>query len=107
VARRGDLDRFDQCQPGDEGERRRRGIRFTRPDQGRAEEIAFQSLPRPSLAAAPGILAKRDQPVAFDRQRVAEQRAIGRADLLDDADAAQKSDPAALSAIVPSGPISR
>ena len=74
---------------------------------GRAEEIAVERFPRAAVAPAPGVLAQRDQPVALDRERIGEQGAVGRADLLDDADAAQNSDPAAVSVMLPSGPMSR
>jgi hypothetical protein len=54
-------------------------------DDGRTEEIAFDRFPHAALAALPGSLALRDQPVALERERVRQQCAIRRADGLDDA----------------------
>lgn len=60
-----------------------------------------------SLAAPARELFERDQPVAFGGIRIGNEVCIGRAGTLDDANAAQKSDPAARSLSVLSGPISR
>jgi len=59
------------------------------------------------LPAPSGGLLERDQPIAFDGARVGNQVGVGRAGLLDDADTAQKSDPAARSLSPPSAPISK
>jgi hypothetical protein len=59
------------------------------------------------MASAPPLLRQRYQPVAFDGSGIRKQVAIGRASLLDDADSAQKSEPAALAVNWPSGPIRR
>lgn len=59
------------------------------------------------MAPATLILATCDQPVAFDRLDIGQQRRIGRANLLDDADSAQNRDPAALPATRAIGPISK
>jgi hypothetical protein len=67
-------------------------------DKGAAEEIAVGAGPAAALAPASRRLFERDQPVAFDGGLVSEEVGIGRAGPLDDADAAQKIDPAARSA---------
>jgi hypothetical protein len=64
-------------------------------------------LPLTALAAPALGLLVCDQPVALDRARVDEQGAVGRIDRVDEADAGQKSELAALPVSVPSGPIRR
>ena len=59
------------------------------------------------MAPFAGKLLPRDQPIAFAGLRIGNQVGVGRAGLLDDADAAQKSDPAARSVSELSGPISK
>lgn len=59
------------------------------------------------MPAAPALLAQCDQPIGFDGRRVGKQCEISRSQLLDDPDATQKSDPAALFVSSPSGPISK
>jgi hypothetical protein len=76
-------------------------------NQGAAVEISRRGNPRPSLAPPASLLFERDQPIAFDRAWLGNDVGVGRAGPLDDADAAQKIDPAALLVIAPSGPISK
>ena len=64
-------------------------------------------MPVPPLATLARLLFKRNQPVALDGAVVGQEIGIGRAGPLDDADAAQKRLPAALSVKRPSGPIKR
>jgi len=59
------------------------------------------------MPPASALLRQCDQPIAFDGLVVGKQDGIGRAQSLDNADSAQKSDPAALCVRRPSGPISR
>lgn len=99
--------RIDQRNAG--GQRQQLRRRVVRPcdDEGASEEVSLERLPLPSLAASPRVLGQCDQPIAFGRIRVRKQVGIGRAGTLDDPDTAQKSDPAARSARLPSGPIRR
>jgi hypothetical protein len=63
--------------------------------------------PAATLTTPARVLRKRDQPVAFDGFGIREKVGVGRVGSLDDSNAAQKIDPAALSLIACSGPISR
>jgi hypothetical protein len=107
LARHGDVDRLDEGEAGGEGQRRRRRIATAQVDDRAAMEIADCWDPLPALPPAALILLKGDEPVALDRARVRNQVRIGRAGTIDDADSAQKIDPAARSVRLPSGPISR
>ena len=98
---------FDQGQAGGKRQRRRGRIAGSDVDQCTAEEIAVGGLPITALTAAPGVLGQRDQPIAFLRIIIGKQIGVGRAGPLDDADVAQKSDPAARSVRSCSGPMSR
>jgi hypothetical protein len=70
-------------------------------------EVSDRRHPLAALPPATGNLFERDQPVAFDGSRVGNQVGIGRTGALDDADAAQNSDPAAWSVSELSGPMRR
>ena len=72
-----------------------------------AEVIALSCNPAATLTAPARILSKRDQPVAFDGFGIGKKVGVGRVGALDNSDAAQKIDPAALSLIACSGPISK
>jgi len=67
-------------------------------DQSAAEEVAAKRAPFAALPSPPGFLSARDQPVALDAVLRCEEIGVGRAGALDNADAAQKIDPAARSA---------
>jgi hypothetical protein len=76
-------------------------------NQSAAVEIARRRDPGTPLAAPARHLLQRYEPVAFRGARVGEKVGVGRAGPLDNADAAQKSDPAARSVTELSGPMSR
>jgi hypothetical protein len=59
------------------------------------------------MPPSPALLRKGNEPIAFDGLGVAEQRAVGRPDPLDDADTAQNRLPAAFCVKWLSGPISK
>ncbi|MBB3763868.1 hypothetical protein FHS50_000891 [Sphingomicrobium lutaoense] len=77
------------------------------PHQRRSEEIAVDRLPFATLPTATGILPPRYQPVAFRRRDIGKEVGIGRTGDLDETDLAQNKAPAALSAALPIGPMSR
>jgi hypothetical protein len=107
LARQRDVRRFDEREA--RGQRQRRGRRVVLPklDQRAAVEIALGGNPLPPLPTSAGILVQGDQPIAFVGAGISKNVGIGRAGPLDDPDPSQKIDPAARSAIAPSGPISR
>lgn len=76
-------------------------------DQRAAVEIPLSGDPFAALPAPAGSLFQSNQPVTLNGARVAKQIGVSRAGSLDDADSAQKSDPAARSVNVPRTPISR
>jgi len=106
-AGRRDVERLDQREPRRQGERRRRRVIRPELDERAPVEIAVGGDPLASLPAPARFLFERDEPFAFDGSLRSEQVRIGRANALDDPDAAQKIDPAARSVIEPSRPIRR
>lgn len=76
-------------------------------DQGASVEIARNRDPLAALPATTRLLVKRDQPIAFAGISVSEKIGVGRAGAIDDADSAQKIDPAARLVICKSGPLSK
>jgi hypothetical protein len=60
-----------------------------------------------ALSPLARVLRQRDEPVALDGVRIGQQVGIGRAGALDDADSAQKIDPAARSVMPFNVPISK
>ena len=76
-------------------------------NQRAAEEIAGFADPLPALSSTARILLKRYEPIAFARFAIGQKVGVGRARAIDDADSAQKIDPAARSVMPFSGPISR
>jgi hypothetical protein len=105
--RRGDVDGLDQSQAGCKRQGRRGRVGGLQLDQRAAMEIALRRNPLAALPAAPGMLFERNQPVTLGGGVVGKQVRVGRARALDDADSAQKIDPAARSVRAPSGPINR
>ena len=63
--------------------------------------------PAQTLSLAAGLLRKRDQPIALDGCGIGHDVGVGRTGPLDDPDAGQNRDPAALSVRAPKGPISK
>jgi hypothetical protein len=90
-----DIDRLNESEPRSEGKGRCRRIFAAQPDQRASVEIAGCGDPVAALPSPPGPLLERNEPLTLDSIGVSEEIGIGRAGLLDDADAAQKSDPAA------------
>ncbi len=107
MVRGGDVDGFDERETGGEREGRRGGILLAQIDEGAAVEIPRRRYPAAALPSPSCGLIERDQPVAFDCLFVRDQVGVGRAGALDDADARQKIDPAALSVSVCKGWIRR
>jgi len=102
-----DVNCLDQRQPRCQRQRGCRRIARPELDQRRTGEIAVKGMPRPALPALAALLLQRDEPIAFDRQLIGQQRAVGRAEPVDDANTAQNRLPAARLVTSPSGPISR
>ena len=102
-----DINGFGERQAGNQRQRLRRRVAVTQFDQSAAGEIARFIDPAAPLAALARKLAQSDQPVSLDRLAIADQPVVGRADLLDDPDSGQNSEPAALLVIRPSGPMSK
>jgi hypothetical protein len=107
LRRHTDVDGLDQREAGNERKRLWRRIARAQLHKRAAVEVAIDRDPASALAAPPRLLVQRDEPVAFDGALFRNQVGIGRAGALDDPDARQKIDPAALSVKDPSGPISR
>jgi hypothetical protein len=101
------IDCFGECKPRCKRQGLRGRVAVFELNQRAAVEIARRGQPRAALPAPARDLLERYQPVAFDKARIGDEVGIGRAGLLDDADACQNSDPAARSVSDPSGPISR
>ncbi len=107
LRRKRGVHRFDEGQPRDKRQALRRWVGRAQLHERAAEEIAWRGKPGAALAALAGILRQSDEPIAFDGRFVGDEVGVGRAGALDNADAAQKSEPAARSVSAPSGPINR
>ena len=93
----GNVDRFNQRQGGGDRQRLRRGIAGSELNQRASVEIALDGDPGPALASPSRFLVKRNQPITFDCAAIGDQVGIGRTGPLDDPDARQNKDSAALS----------
>ena len=76
-------------------------------DGGTAEKVTLLADPVTALPPASGVLFERNQPVSFCGAGVGKQVGVGGTGTIDEMDTAQKIDPAALSAKLPSGPMRR
>jgi len=103
----GDIDCLYQCETGGERQARRGRIVRAQLNERATVKIPWRGNPCPALTPSARLLLESDQPISLDAVRIGDEIGVGRTDPLDDADAAQKIDPAALSVIAPSGPIRR
>jgi hypothetical protein len=101
------VDRLDQRETRRERQGRRLRIAGAKLDERASMEIPARRLPGPPLPALARFLFERDQPLALACCKIGNQVGIGRAGALDEADAVQKSVPAARSDSAVSGPMSR
>jgi len=107
LARVGDVHRFRERKAGDERKSLRGGIAGAQIDDRAPIEIPGDRQPRPALPPPARLLVKRDQPIAFDGIGVGNDVGVGRAGPVDGPDTGQNRLPAARSANVVSGPISK